>query len=97
MKPVRLAHPYHTRELTNEAELSRLQAAGWLVLPEPPKPTKPGTRRQRAFLKRRQQAGFRRLDVQLPREVFNDLRARQQQGESLAQLIERLLSSPCDK
>lgn len=90
MKPVVLTHPWHQRTVDSEAALASSLAGGWKIVTEPKPPTTPAAERQKLYRQRRQQAGFRRLNVLLPVEAHEAILAVQRSGETLADTLERL-------
>jgi hypothetical protein len=96
MKSILLTPRASVREVLSPLDAERMLRSGSWMKAVVPKPVSAGAKRQRAFLDRRRQAGFHRLDIYLPPRVFAALLSRRKPGESMASLIERLISSTCD-
>jgi len=84
------------REILSDVDAQRMLDSGSWVIAAIPKPVTPGAKRQRKFKRRRAEAGYKRLEVLLSERIFDVLQARRQKGESLAELIKRLLELPGD-
>ena len=97
MKKATLLAPRNSaREILSDTDAQRMLDSGsWVIATVPKRPTA-GAINQRKFKRRRAEAGYRRLDIMLTKQVFNALQARRQSGESLAALIKRLLELPDD-
>lgn len=90
-KPIKLAPRTAVREMQPNADVDRLLMNGWVRVAD----TKPRTRHTKnteAFRQRKRDEGFHPIYVFLPGPVFEELHAQKQKGESIAELIERLLS-----
>lgn len=72
---------------------AKLASGSYLIAIRPKKPTY-NTLAQRAFKRRRGEAGFKRLDVLLEDEIYSALLAQRHDGESFAGLVKRLLNLP---
>lgn len=90
-KPKLLAPRNSAREITSEVDAERMLASGSWVLAVVPRKPSPATKSQRKFRRNRIQAGYRRFDVLLPEHVFNALHAQRREGETFAQMVERLI------
>lgn len=98
LKPIFLEHPYHRRSVDTEEALAMSLAVGWKVIFPPERGTAPPTanaKRLRAYKQRRRVAGYRRLDVLLPAQVYDKLLAEGRDGESIADTLERMISGKC--
>ena len=85
------------REMVQSADLNRLLESGSWVTVVLPKPRRCSTRKVAAFRQRRKEKGFRYLHVMLRGEVIDALHAQKRGGETLADVIERLLGYADDK
>ena len=80
------------REILSDSDAQRMLDSGsWVIATIPKKPTRHSIA-QKEFEQRRREAGFRKLQVLLPEHVFGALNSRRQEGESMAMLLERLIS-----
>lgn len=91
MAKIRIGSLYHTREV-DEGDAERMVKAGWFVVPPPSSPPTTNAKLLRNFKQRRRLSGYRRLDVSLPALVYAGLLARKREGESLTDLLTRLIS-----
>lgn len=91
MRPIKLVHPSHARCVLTEDEAARLRHHGWLELPQP-KAVSKGAAEQRLLRERRRAQGIRELLVWLPGEIFQALEDRKREGESMADVIIRLVN-----
>ncbi|WP_141232995.1 hypothetical protein [Pseudomonas sp. Irchel 3A7] len=81
------------REMVPGPDLDRMLNSGsYLLATVPNKPTAHCIA-QKEYMQRRLDAGFKKLQVLLPEPIFNKLRERCRDGESMAELLERLLSA----
>lgn len=100
VKPIRLVHPSHARCVANEQEAARLRQGGWLEL-RGTKVASKDAEAQRRFRKRCRDAGLKQLEVWLPPEAFEAIKAMQKPGETLTELMTRLLcrtdENPCTR
>ncbi|WP_191830876.1 hypothetical protein [Pseudomonas fluorescens] len=87
-KGVKLAHPSQCREIISPADLDRYLAQGWCELK---KPVSRLAARQRQFRRQRKELGFKRVTAYLPLELFNELTAMKLPGETMADLLLRLI------
>ncbi|MBI3146554.1 MAG: hypothetical protein HYZ18_15135 [Pseudogulbenkiania sp.] len=91
-KPILIAPRNAAREMTPGPDTERLLASGSWVTVVKSKPHTRHTKNTEAFRQRKREQGFRPIYVFLPGTVFEELHAQQRKGESIAELIERLLS-----
>lgn len=93
MKKAKLIAPRQfTREMVPGPDLDRLLNSGSWVVVAVPKSRHRGTQKVAAFRQRKKEDGFRYLHVLLSGESINKLHAQKRGGETLADVIERLLS-----
>jgi hypothetical protein len=91
-KPTLVVNRKYVREMMDGPDLERMLATGDnLVAVRPKKPTAHSIA-QRNYLQRQLEAGYRDFHTLLPEPIFNRLRAMLHEGESFAELVERLLS-----
>lgn len=90
MKTTKLVHSSHARCVDSEVEASRLRRMGWIEVPEP-KAIGRNASAQRKFREQCREMGLRQLLVWLPRETYSALVNAKSPGESLAELIQRLV------
>ncbi|UVJ45067.1 hypothetical protein NVV94_05655 [Pseudomonas sp. LS1212] len=87
MKLVKLAHPSQVREV-GPGDLDRLLAQGWVEIK---KPVNRNARKQRLFRQRRKLLGQKRIAAYLDMADAEALLAARLPGETVAQLLMRLL------
>lgn len=87
MKLIKLAHPSQVRSVP-EGELDRLLAQGWVEIK---RPVNANARKQRVFRQRRKLLGQKRITAYLDSGDADALLAARLPGESVAQLLVRLL------
>lgn len=87
-KGTKLAHPSQCREILSEVDIDRLLAQGWCELK---KPVNQNARKQRLFRQRRKLLGQKRIAAYLDYADAEALLAARLPGESVAQLLMRLL------
>lgn len=90
MKTVRLVHPSHARTVLTEAEAQRLRHHGWLELPD----TRPLTRnaaKQRSLRERYKAEGLKRVAFYVPIAIADELAALRQPGETMSELLIRVI------
>lgn len=93
MKKAKLLAPRNSaREILSESDAERMLQSGSWVLAVIPKKATAGAKRQSDYWRRRLEAGYKKLQVLLPERVFNSLQAKRRDGETLAGMLERLLS-----
>jgi hypothetical protein len=81
-------------EMVPNADLDQKLASGsYYIAVKPKKPTANAIA-QRAFKRRRNEAGFKKLELLLDEQIYNALLARRRDGETLAAIIKRLLNLP---
>lgn len=90
MKAAKLVHPSHARTVLSEDDAARLRQAGWLELKEP-KSVSRSASLQRRFRQRQILLGNRQLLVWLPGQVYDLLLALKKPGETISQLVGRLI------
>lgn len=90
--PVWIAPRNRCIEMIPGPDLQRyLDSGSYVRASLPTAKTKDVTKRQRAFLRRRRAEGYWKMQVLLPPHVADALHALQQEGETMAELVERLL------
>jgi hypothetical protein len=87
---VKLAHPSQCREIISPADLERYLAQGWCELK---KPVSKLAARQRKFRRERKELGFKRVTAFLPLELFDELTGMKLPGETMADLLLRLIDT----
>jgi hypothetical protein len=80
------------REILSDSDAERMLSSGSWVIAKIPKKQSAGARNQKNYMRRRLEAGYRKLEVLLPAHVYRALHVRQQDGESMAMVVERLLA-----
>jgi hypothetical protein len=98
MKPktVLLVPAMYAREMIPGADTEAKLASGSYILGVRPKKPSAHCIAQRDYLRRRLEAGYKKLELLLPERIFNELQSRLQKGETLAELVERLILSTGD-
>lgn len=91
-KPTLLVPRQNVREVLSEVDAARMLASGSWVKAVLPKPRRSSTRKVTAFRQRLKEKGYRQLHVMLRGDVIDALHAQKRGGETLANVIERLLS-----
>ncbi|MNZ10246.1 hypothetical protein D3C78_270860 [compost metagenome] len=91
-KPTLLAPRNQAREITSEVDAQRMMESGSYVECTIPKKPSKALIAQRALDQRKREAGLRILHVALPPAVLDAIHARLREGETMARLIERLIS-----
>lgn len=91
-EPVLIAPRSSCKEMVPSPDLDRYLESGSYVKASLPKKRSAGAKRQEAYMRRRLETGYRILHTLLPDHVFAELRARLREGESFAELVERLLA-----
>lgn len=90
--PVLIAPRNACKEMIPGPDLQRyLDSGSYVRASLPTVKVKDVTKRQRAFLRRRKEAGYKPFQVLLPGHVYDALHTLQREGETMAQLVERLL------
>ena len=92
MKSKLLAPRAACREMMPNADTERMVESGSWVYAVVPKKRTTHNKQQCAYYKRRLDAGFVKLSFLAPRELRDELQSRLLPGETMAQLLERLLS-----
>lgn len=93
MKKAKLLAPRNAaREVLSDTDAQRMLDSGSWVIATIPRKRTAGARNQQNYMRRKLDAGHRMLHTLLPDHVFNELHARLHAGESMASLLERLLS-----
>lgn len=90
-KPVLIAPRSACREMQPGPDVDRYLDSGSYVQASLPKKQSAVAKRQREFWRRREAAGYKKLLLILPGHVVDELRALQREGETMAELVERLL------
>lgn len=93
-KPKLLVPAMYAREMIDSPDLDRLLASGSYLVATRPKKLTANAIAQREFKRQRGEAGFKRLDVLLSEQVYSLLLSVLREGETQAELIERLLNLP---
>ncbi|WP_150105102.1 hypothetical protein [Pseudogulbenkiania ferrooxidans] len=96
-KPLLIAPRNTAREVLPGPDAERLLASGSWVPVVLPKPRYRSAKTVEAFRQRRREQGFKAIHVLLPEGVYKALHDQRQKGETLAGVIERLLSYAADK
>ena len=92
MKKAKLLAPRNSaREILSDSDAQRMLDSGSWVIATIPKKRSAGARNQENYMRRKLDAGFKKLEILLPEHVYNSLRARRQEGEPMAMVVERLL------
>jgi len=95
-KPTLLAPRNSAREILSDTDAERmLQSGSWVIATIPKKRTA-RAKTQQAYMRRRLAAGYKKLEFLVPEHVYHALQSRQRDGESLAELLERLISLTSD-
>lgn len=89
MKSKLLVHPSQARTISNPAEVERLLSQGWVLAA--PKPKKVSARRRELRARLREQ-GWTNLNLWVSAEQAAAIKAAQREGETVAELIIRLLT-----
>lgn len=92
VKTIKLVHPSHARTVLSETDAARLRQAGWLELADAQSTSKTASW-QRRYRQRCKEQGMRQLLVWLPSEVFDALCTAKRPGESMAELLVRLVKA----
>lgn len=97
MKKGQLIAPRNVaREVLPGVDMQRLLDSGsWVIVNLPKKPTRHSIA-QRDYMQRRFAAGYKKLEILLPEHVYSFLQSRLRDGESMAELVERLILSTGD-
>lgn len=95
-KPKYVAPRMYVREMLDGPDLERMLASGSHVLAVLPKKPSDVALRQREFVRRREAAGYKHFHVLLPAHVYSLLLSCLREGETQAELVERLLSNLAD-
>ena len=94
MKDFKVVEAMYTRSVIMNADVKHgLETGRYLLAVKPKKPSAHDIS-QRNYIRRRVDAGFKEIHVLLPEHVYGFLQSRLREGESMASLIERLLSIP---
>lgn len=97
MKKATLLAPRNAaREILSEPDAQRMLDSGSWVVATIPKKQSSGARNQANYMRRRLEAGYRKLEVLLPEHVYSALHERRHDGESMAMVVERLLAESSD-
>lgn len=91
MKATLLAPRQSVREIASPADASRMLASGSWVRASAAQTRKPSSARARQYKRRRRAAGWQVLNIFVSPKLATALRAAKREGETLAELIERLL------
>lgn len=92
MKKARLLAPRNmAREILSDTDAQRMLDSGSWVLAAIPKKQSAVAKRQREFWRRREAAGYKKLLLILPGHVVDELHVLQREGETMAELVERLM------
>ena len=95
-KPTLLAPRNSAREILSDTDAERMLASGSWVIATVPKKRTAHAKTQQAYMRRRLAAGYKKLELLLPEPVFDSLQAKRREGESMAELLERLISLTSD-
>lgn len=90
-KPVLIAPRSQAREIDPDSPDFRryLDSGSWVLVVIPKKLT-PLAKRQRKFKRKREAAGYKKLEVLLPPHVVEAVYAKRLNGETMAELIKRV-------
>lgn len=89
MKPKLLVHPSQARTISNPVEVERLLAMGWLI--GAPKPKTVMAKRMRSLRALRRAEGWKVLTLWMSSEEHAAITAIQRPGETVVQMIIRLV------
>ena len=94
MKKAKLLAPRNmAREVLSDTDAQRMLDSGSWVIATIPKKRSTGARNQENYVRRKLEAGYRKLHVLLPEHVYRELYARLHDDEAISSLLERLLSA----
>src|SRR3990167_2308586 len=98
MKPRKLIHPSHAREGLSEQDAANLRRSGWLELSDA-HPVSESAAWQRQYRKHCRELGLKRITAYIPLQIFNELMALKQDGETTADLLIRIIEllRSCDE
>lgn len=91
-KTILLVPAMYAKEMVPNADTEQKLAGGSYLIAAKPKKPSAHCIAQREYKQRQLEAGYRDFHTLLPEPVFNRLRAMLHKGESMAELVERLLS-----
>lgn len=91
-KPTLVVNRKFVREMLPGPDLDRMLATGDNLVAVKPKKPSDHAIAQREYKQRQLAAGYRDFHTLLPAPVFNKLRSSLREGETFAELVERLLS-----
>lgn len=92
INPVLIAPRTACIEMIPGPDLQRyLDSGSYVRASLPPAKVKEVTKRQREFQRRRREAGYKKVLLTLPGHIYEELHRQQREGETLSQLVERLL------
>lgn len=96
-KTILLVPAMYAKEMVPNADTEqRLKSGSYLIAVKPKKPSA-HLIAQKEYLQRKREAGFKKMEVQLPAHVYALLLSGLREGESMASLLERLISNvDCD-
>lgn len=94
MKGTKMAHPSQVREITSPADIERYLANGWCELKQP---VSQNARKQRLYRQRRKSLGQKRITAYLDNADAEALLAARVPGETVGQLLVRLLRACREK
>jgi hypothetical protein len=89
-KVLKLVHPYYARTVLTEEEAVRLRQQGWLELDQARSVSK-GAAQQRRQRQHYREMGLKQLEVWLPPEAFEALESMRTPGETLSELVTKIL------
>lgn len=93
-KTILLVPTKFAMEMLPNADTEQKLASGSYLIATKPKKLTANAIAQREFKRRRSDAGFKKLDILLEEQIYNALLARRRDGETLAEIIKRLINLP---
>ncbi|SMF04089.1 hypothetical protein [Pseudogulbenkiania subflava] len=90
MRAVKLVHPSNAKTIMSETDAARLRQAGWLELGNAKSISKKAEW-ARSYRKRCRESGLKQLEVWLPPEAFEAIENLRRPGETLTEVMMRLL------
>lgn len=92
MKKAKLLAPRNmAREVLSDTDAQRMLDSGSWVLATIPKKRSARAINQQNYMRRRREAGYRKLEILLPEYAHDILHSMQRDGETMAELVERLI------
>lgn len=91
MKAKLLAPRNAAREIMSETDAQRMLDSGSWVIATIPKKRSARAINQQNYMRRRLEAGYRKLEILLPEHIHNILHSRLREGETYAELVTRII------